>query len=73
MKIGPRTVVLDTRHNTVWRREINGVSLLFTHVKVTRLGRPYVAVSNADTGELLRCTCPRPDCPSRKSEGARQT
>lgn len=65
MKIGPRVVALDTRHSTVWCRQIGGVRLTFAHVKVTRLGRPYMAVSNADTGELIRCTCPRPDCPTK--------
>lgn len=65
MRIGPRIEKLDTRQNAVWLRKIGDVTLRFDHVKVTRLGRPYVAVSNAETGELIRCTCPRPDCPSR--------
>lgn len=65
MKIGPRTTTLDTRHNTVWYRKIGSVRFRFDHVKVTRLNHPYVTVTNDDTGELIRCTCPRTDCPSR--------
>jgi hypothetical protein len=65
VKIGPRVVALDTRHNTIWYRQIGGARLRFIHVKVTILERPYVAVTDADTGELVRCTCPRSDCPSR--------
>jgi hypothetical protein len=63
MKIGPRTDELENKYHYCWNREINGVRFRFVHVKITRLERPYIAVSRADTGEEVRCSCPRDDCP----------
>lgn len=63
MKIGPRTGEVNTRHHRYAWREINGTRYHVIIVKVSRLGRPYVAVTNADTGTLVRCTCLRADCP----------
>jgi len=63
VKISPR---IDEQENHVqhfWKREINGITFFFVHVKVSRLGRSYIAVSRMDTGELVRCSCPRDDCP----------
>jgi len=36
---------------------------MFLHVKVSRLGKPYMTVSRMDTGDLVRCSCLRSDCP----------
>ena len=72
MKIGPRVMALDTRTNAVWYREINGTRYRFSHVKVTRLAHPYMAVSRTDTGEQIHCTCPRDDCMPQAMEGDRQ-
>lgn len=63
MKIGPRTDESETNAHHFWTREINGIRFSFVHVKQSRLGQPYIGVSRADTGELVRCTCPRDDCP----------
>lgn len=65
MTIGPRTGEVDNRFNHYWWRTINGVRYHFIYVKVTRLGRPWLAVTNDDTGELVRCSCSRDDCPFR--------
>ncbi|MFH8805286.1 hypothetical protein ACH4F6_38055 [Streptomyces sp. NPDC017936] len=64
MKIGPRTGEVDNRFNHYWWRKINGTRYHFIHVKVTRFGEPYVMAANDSTGELVRCTCPRTDCPT---------
>ena len=64
MKIGPRTNEIDNRTHHTWIREINGVGFHFVHVKATRLERPYIGVTRMDTGALVRCSCPRDDCPS---------
>lgn len=66
MKIGPRTGVVDNRFNLYWWREIDGTRYHFILVRRTRFGAPYLAVTNEDTGELLRCTCPRTDCPTTR-------
>ncbi|MFF8840537.1 hypothetical protein [Streptomyces sp. NPDC015130] len=61
--ISPR---LDEYENNVqhfWRRTINGVSYHFVHVKVSRHGHPYIAVTRSD-GVPVRCTCRQSDCPS---------
>lgn len=63
MQIGPRTDEFENRMHHFWKREINGVTFFFVHVKQSRLGQPYASVSRLDTGELVRCSCPRDDCP----------
>ena len=63
MKIGPRTGEMESAVQHFWTRRINGIPFSFVHVKVSRLGRPYMAVSRRDTGALVRCSCSRPDCP----------
>ncbi|WP_158712435.1 hypothetical protein [Streptomyces sp. NRRL F-5135] len=63
MKIGPRTGEMENRVRHAWNREIDGIPFSFMHVKVSNLGRPYLLVSRMDTHELVRCSCPRPDCP----------
>lgn len=63
MKIGPRIREMETHVQHFWTREINGISFHFVHVKVSRLGQPYMSVSRMDTGDLVRCSCPRDDCP----------
>ena len=66
MQISPRIDEFDDNVHHVWKREINGIPFHFVHVKQSRLGQPYIGVSRLDTGELVRCTCPRPDCPGRQ-------
>lgn len=66
MRIGPRTGEVDNRFNHYWTREINGTRYRFMLVRITRFVEPYLAVTNDDTGELLRCTCPRTDCPTTR-------
>lgn len=63
MKIGPRTDEHESHVQHFWCREINGTRYSLVHVKVSRLGQPYMSVSRMDTGELVRCSCPRDDCP----------
>ena len=63
MKIGPRTGEMQSHVQHFWRRQINGIQFSFVHVQVSRLGKPYMAVSRTDTGALVRCSCPRDDCP----------
>ncbi|MEV7872648.1 hypothetical protein AB0P17_42590 [Streptomyces sp. NPDC088124] len=63
MKIGPRTGEMENHVQHLWTREINGVQFRFHHIKASRLGRPYMTVWRWDTAELVRCSCPRPDCP----------
>lgn len=65
MKIGPRTDEMENHVQHFWSRQINGIQYAFVHVKVSRLGRPYITVSRGDTGALIRCTCRRDDCPTR--------
>jgi hypothetical protein len=63
MTIGPRTSETESTVQHFWTRQINGTAFFFVHVKVSRLGQPYMAVSRLDTGALVRCSCPRSDCP----------
>ncbi len=63
MQISPRTDEMENHVQHFWTRRINGIPFSFVHVKVSRLGQSYMAVSRMDTGELVRCSCPRPDCP----------
>ena len=65
MQIGPRVDEFENNVQHYWKREINGIPFHFVHVKVSRLGQPYIGVSRLDTGELVRCSCPRPGCPGR--------
>jgi len=63
MKISPRLGEMENHQQHFWHREINGTTFAFVHVKVSRLGQPYMTVSRMDTGALVRCSCPRNDCP----------
>ncbi|MEU9670384.1 hypothetical protein AB0E25_33385 [Streptomyces bobili] len=63
MQIGPRTNESENSVHHHWTREINGIRFHFVHVKVSRLKQPYMGVTRMDTGALVRCSCPRPDCP----------
>lgn len=63
MHIGPRTGEAENHVQHFWFRKINGVEFFFVHVKVSRLGYPHIMVSRYDTGETVRCSCRRPDCP----------
>ncbi|MFJ7998977.1 hypothetical protein ACIQ7D_17775 [Streptomyces sp. NPDC096310] len=63
MKIGPRTGEMENHFQHFWTREINGVPYFFIHVKISILRQPHLLVSRMDTHELVRCSCPRPDCP----------
>jgi hypothetical protein len=63
MQIGPRTGEYENHVQHFWRRQIGDTKYRFVHVKVSRLGHPWIAVSRADTGELVRCSCRRDDCP----------
>lgn len=63
MKISPRIGEFENHVHHSWKREINGIRFFFVHVKQSRLGQPYMAVTRMDTGALVRCSCPRPDCP----------
>jgi len=66
MQISPRIDETESHVQHFWTREINGIRFFFVHVKQSRLGRPYIAVTRQDTGELVRSSCPRDDCPSRQ-------
>jgi hypothetical protein len=72
MKIGPRIGETESHVQHFWRREINGTTFMFVHVKLSRLGQPYMAVSRMDTGALVRCSCPRSDCPFTGQPGKQQ-
>lgn len=63
MRIGPRRNEFKSRTNHIWSRDIGGVEFCFDLVKSTRFETPYIMVSREDTGELVRCSCPRNDCP----------
>lgn len=65
MKIGPRTGEMENHVQHFWTREIGGVPFHFVHVKVSRLGQPYMSASRMDN--LVRCSCPRSDCPFASS------
>jgi hypothetical protein len=65
MQIGPRTHELESHVQHCWRRQINGRTYSFVHVKVARLGRPWISVIREEpdgTGTTVRCTCRRTDC-----------
>lgn len=61
--IGPRIDEFENDVHHFWKREINGIRFFFVHVKQSRLGQPYIGVTRLDTDELVRCSCPRDDCP----------
>lgn len=63
MQIGPRTGELQNHVQHFWSRRINGTKFMFVHVKVSRLGQSYMTVTRMDSGVLVRCSCPRTDCP----------
>lgn len=63
MPIGPRTNEFNNHVHHFWTRRIGNTEFSFVHVKQSRLGQPYVAVSRVDTGALVRCSCHRDDCP----------
>ncbi|MER6098391.1 hypothetical protein ABT154_21535 [Streptomyces sp. NPDC001728] len=62
MRIGPRTDEYENHVQHFWSRRINGARYSFVHVKVSRLGHPYIAVSRDNVP--IRCTCRRSDCPT---------
>jgi hypothetical protein len=61
MEIGPRTDEYENHVQHFWDRKINGVKYEFVHVKVSRLGHPWISVRR--DGVQVRCTCRRSDCP----------
>jgi hypothetical protein len=63
MKIGPRTGEIESTVQHFWTREINGIPFRFVHVKVSRLGQSWMGVERLDSHDLVRCSCPRSDCP----------
>jgi len=63
MQISPRIDEFENSLHHFWKREINGIEFFFVQVKQSRLGQPWIAVSRLDTGALVRCSCPRDDCP----------
>jgi hypothetical protein len=65
MQIGPRTHEMESHVQHCWRRQINGRTYSFVHVKVSRLGHPWISVIREEpdgTGARVRCTCRRTDC-----------